>query len=44
MEETNLLSHWLFVFGPMILYLLIGILVQLTYGANVRNTKKEKVP
>ncbi len=41
MEDINLLSHWLFLYGPLILYLVIGIVVHLSYGKGGRGTKKE---
>jgi hypothetical protein len=32
MEEVNVLPQWLFIFGTMILYIVIGIVIHITYG------------
>ncbi len=37
MEEMSVLPQWLFIFGTMILYVLIGIVIHITYG---RRNKK----
>jgi hypothetical protein len=32
MDEMSVLPQWLFIFGTMILYVLIGIVIHITYG------------
>jgi hypothetical protein len=32
MDDMSVLPQWLFIFGTMILYVLIGIVIHITYG------------
>jgi hypothetical protein len=32
MDEISVLPQWLFIFGTMIVYVLIGIVIHITYG------------
>ncbi len=32
MDEVSVLPQWLFIFGTMILYIIIGIVIHITYG------------
>ena len=32
MDDMSVLPQWLFIFGTMILYIIVGIVIHITYG------------